>query len=109
MEFRRVLFRSRGGRPWAGVGPRCQTTRAGAESCVSWALIVGSGLAEFRQLLSFCRNQESAFVRTMPTMTSATFTSGTAAPSIPMKQDATVIGLVGLAHASSHFGHLILD
>jgi FSR family fosmidomycin resistance protein-like MFS transporter len=25
-----------------------------------------------------------------------------------MKQDATVIGLVGLAHASSHFGHLLL-
>lgn len=44
----------------------------------------------------------------MPHMTSATLTSGTAAPSVPMKQDATVIGLVGLAHASSHFGHLIL-
>lgn len=44
----------------------------------------------------------------MPTMTSATLTSGTAAPSVPMKQDATVIGLVGLAHASSHFGHLLL-
>jgi FSR family fosmidomycin resistance protein-like MFS transporter len=44
----------------------------------------------------------------MPNMTSATLTSGTAAPSVPMKQDATVIGLVGLAHASSHFGHLIL-
>ncbi|CAM8662659.1 AraJ Arabinose efflux permease [Comamonadaceae bacterium] len=26
----------------------------------------------------------------------------------PFKQDATVIGLVGLAHASSHFGHLLL-
>ena len=25
-----------------------------------------------------------------------------------MRQDATVIGLVGLAHASSHFGHLLL-
>lgn len=27
---------------------------------------------------------------------------------MPLKQDATVIGLVGLAHASSHFGHLLL-
>jgi MFS family permease len=26
----------------------------------------------------------------------------------PLKQDATIIGLVGLAHASSHFGHLLL-
>ncbi|TAF80486.1 MAG: MFS transporter, partial [Curvibacter sp.] len=26
----------------------------------------------------------------------------------PFRQDATVIGLVGLAHASSHFGHLLL-
>ena len=41
-------------------------------------------------------------------MTSATLTSTSAAPAIPMKQDATVIGLVGLAHASSHFGHLLL-
>ncbi|MDP3653726.1 MAG: MFS transporter [Rhodoferax sp.] len=28
--------------------------------------------------------------------------------SAPLKQDAVVIGLVGLAHASSHFGHLLL-
>jgi MFS family permease len=27
---------------------------------------------------------------------------------IPLQQDATIIGLVGLAHASSHFGHLLL-
>ena len=27
---------------------------------------------------------------------------------VPLKTDATVIGLVGLAHASSHFGHLLL-
>jgi FSR family fosmidomycin resistance protein-like MFS transporter len=33
-----------------------------------------------------------------------------AAPSnsVPIQQDATIIGLVGLAHASSHFGHLLL-
>src|SRR5512133_439160 len=28
--------------------------------------------------------------------------------SVPLKQDATIIGLVGLAHAASHFGHLLL-
>jgi MFS family permease len=27
---------------------------------------------------------------------------------VPLKQDAAIIGLVGLAHASSHFGHLLL-
>jgi FSR family fosmidomycin resistance protein-like MFS transporter len=27
---------------------------------------------------------------------------------VPLRQDATIIGLVGLAHASSHFGHLLL-
>jgi MFS family permease len=27
---------------------------------------------------------------------------------VPLRQDATVIGLVGLAHASSHFSHLLL-
>ncbi|PQA78406.1 MFS transporter [Rhodoferax sp. TS-BS-61-7] len=41
-------------------------------------------------------------------MTSATLSSPAAASLVPMKQDATVIGLVGLAHASSHFGHLLL-
>jgi MFS family permease len=30
------------------------------------------------------------------------------APAVPLQQDATIIGLVGLAHASSHFSHLIL-
>lgn len=27
---------------------------------------------------------------------------------VPFKQDASIIGLVGLAHASSHFAHLLL-
>ena len=27
---------------------------------------------------------------------------------VPLRQDAAVIGLVGLAHASSHFSHLLL-
>jgi FSR family fosmidomycin resistance protein-like MFS transporter len=30
------------------------------------------------------------------------------AQAIPLQQDAAIIGLVGLAHASSHFGHLLL-
>jgi len=29
-------------------------------------------------------------------------------PPVPLKQDAAVIGLVGLAHATSHFSHLLL-
>lgn len=37
-----------------------------------------------------------------------TVTSQTLALSVPLKQDAGIIGLVGLAHASSHFGHLLL-
>ena len=38
-------------------------------------------------------------------MTSATATLG---PAVPLKQDAGVIGLVGLAHMVSHFSQLIL-
>ena len=30
------------------------------------------------------------------------------APAVPLKQDAAVIGVVGLAHATSHFSHLLL-
>ena len=41
------------------------------------------------------------------TMTSATLASSAIAP-VPLKQDAQIIGLVGLAHASSHFSHLLL-
>ena len=37
-----------------------------------------------------------------------TATAQTLPISVPLKQDATIIGLVGLAHASSHFGHLLL-
>ena len=29
-------------------------------------------------------------------------------PAVPLRQDASVIGLVGLAHATSHFSHLLL-
>ena len=38
-------------------------------------------------------------------MTSATLSP---AASVPLKQDAVIIGLVGLAHGSSHFAHLLL-
>ncbi|WP_180126687.1 MFS transporter [Rhodoferax sp. BLA1] len=38
-------------------------------------------------------------------MTSATHTLPTP---VPLQQDAAIIGLVGLAHAASHFGHLLL-
>jgi len=31
-----------------------------------------------------------------------------AANAVPLRQDASIIGLVGLAHASSHFSHLLL-
>ena len=41
-------------------------------------------------------------------MTAATATTGQQAEPVPLQQDAKVIGLVGLAHASSHFGHLLL-
>jgi len=36
-----------------------------------------------------------------------TATRATALP-VPLQEDATIIGLVGLAHAASHFGHLLL-
>ncbi len=39
-------------------------------------------------------------------MNTATLVSGAAG--VPLRQDAAIIGLVGLAHASSHFSHLLL-
>ncbi|MES2423980.1 MAG: MFS transporter, partial [Pseudomonadota bacterium] len=43
-------------------------------------------------------------------MNTATLSNTGALPAgaVPLKQDATIIGLVGLAHASSHFAHLLL-
>lgn len=35
-------------------------------------------------------------------------TTATLAPVVPLRQDASIMGLVGLAHASSHFSHLLL-
>lgn len=34
--------------------------------------------------------------------------SAATTPAVPLRQDATVIGLVGLAHGTSHFSHLLL-
>lgn len=41
-------------------------------------------------------------------MNTTTFSAQAPAATVPFRRDATVIGLVGLAHASSHFGHLLL-
>jgi len=41
-------------------------------------------------------------------MTTATLGTLPPASPVPFKEDAAVIGLVGLAHASSHFSHLLL-
>jgi MFS family permease len=46
-------------------------------------------------------------MRSLPS-TSATAPTANAGATVPLQQDAKVIGLVGLAHASSHFGHLLL-
>ena len=40
--------------------------------------------------------------------TAATASAVDSASSIPLRQDATVIGLVGLAHGTSHFFHMLL-
>lgn len=41
-------------------------------------------------------------------MTTAALTSAASANPVPLRQDAAVIGLVGLAHGTSHFSHLLL-
>ncbi|WP_291013368.1 MFS transporter [Hydrogenophaga sp.] len=41
-------------------------------------------------------------------MTTAALDDTAAAPPVPLRRDATVIGLVGLAHGTSHFSHLLL-
>lgn len=41
-------------------------------------------------------------------MTTATLDAAAPANPVPLKQDVAVIGLVGLAHGSSHFAHLLL-
>ncbi len=44
----------------------------------------------------------------MPPMNTATLSAPLPEQPVPLKQDAAVIGLVGLAHGTSHFSHLLL-
>lgn len=44
----------------------------------------------------------------MPPMNTATLSASLPEQPVPLKQDAAVIGLVGLAHGTSHFSHLLL-
>lgn len=44
----------------------------------------------------------------MPPMNTATLGADAPANPVPLQQDAAVIGLVGLAHGTSHFSHLLL-
>jgi MFS transporter, FSR family, fosmidomycin resistance protein len=46
--------------------------------------------------------------RTIRCMNTATLTAPIAGNPVPLRQDAAVIGLVGLAHGTSHFSHLLL-
>ena len=41
-------------------------------------------------------------------MTASASSSGAAANPVPLRQDARTIGLIGLAHGSSHFYHMLL-
>jgi MFS transporter, FSR family, fosmidomycin resistance protein len=60
-------------------------------------------LAHFRRSLSFRRIPES----NGPPYDAAMSSAALSAP-VPFKRDASVIGLVGLAHMVSHFAQLIL-
>ena len=53
------------------------------------------------------RAREAGRALNMPRMTATTLHAALPEPT-PLKQDAAVIGLVGLAHATSHFSHLLL-
>lgn len=44
----------------------------------------------------------------MPPMNTAVLGASASANHVPLRQDAAVIGLVGLAHGTSHFSHLLL-
>ena len=44
----------------------------------------------------------------MPPMNTATLDASAPVNPVPLQQDAAVIGLVGLAHGTSHFSHLLL-
>jgi FSR family fosmidomycin resistance protein-like MFS transporter len=63
-------------------------------------------LADFRRKLSFCRIPEKAAAAYDRPMTSAAATL--AATPVPLRRDAGVIGLVGIAHLVSHYSQLLL-
>jgi hypothetical protein len=65
-----------------------------------------AGLSEFRQLLSCRLDPAGPWLTTMaPCILPRLPPSGAPAT---LRQDASIIGMVGLAHASSHFSHLLL-
>jgi MFS transporter, FSR family, fosmidomycin resistance protein len=59
-------------------------------------------------VLSYFRSEAGLYDQGMNTATLNSATAAVPANAVPLRDDATVIGLVGLAHASSHFGHLLL-
>jgi FSR family fosmidomycin resistance protein-like MFS transporter len=63
-------------------------------------------MAEFRRYLSFCRNPETSVPPYHPGMSSTL--ADAALPPASLRQDAGVIGFVGLAHMVSHFSQLLL-
>jgi FSR family fosmidomycin resistance protein-like MFS transporter len=63
-------------------------------------------LADFRRKLSFCRIPENRRATYDRCMTTAAATL--AAPAVPLRRDAGVIGLVGIAHLVSHYSQLLL-
>jgi MFS family permease len=63
-------------------------------------------LADFRRFLSFCRNPETRWQAYDAAMSTTTVNAGI--PPASLRQDAGVIGFVGLAHMVSHFSQLIL-
>src|SRR4051812_22715087 len=68
--------------------------------------VLCAGLSEIRQKLAFRRFSEEYRRTTIPAMTTTT-----AQPSMggaSLRQDAGVIGLVGIAHLVSHFSQLLL-
>jgi MFS family permease len=66
------------------------------------------GLAGIQQELSFYRKTAPLAHPTIGRMNTATLGATAPVNPIPLKQDASVIGLVGLAHGTSHFSHLLL-
>lgn len=69
-----------------------------------------AGFGVFAMIIVFLSHSRKSARPYDAAMTTATASASapTAQAAATFKQDATVIGLVGLAHASSHFGHLLI-